>query len=183
MLLHHGLPWQEAQETSRHDHPPFRKHPAQACYTAEWRASTPLLTRSPAGLCRRPLLFVTCRVPCSKTYTLAHQDCFYASVFENESPHLKTLPLAVQQKQIIVTCNYTARSRVSWLPSKLISSLHILTRAGPPQATTDLRSEKTLSRRGHRPGRGSHSIQKCLEGAVRLSQVLLLERALREAWI
>ena len=41
------------------------------------------------------------------------QDCFYASVFENEDPALKTLPLAVQQKQIIVTCNYEARRRVS----------------------------------------------------------------------
>ncbi|APA16313.1 hypothetical protein sscle_16g110830 [Sclerotinia sclerotiorum 1980 UF-70] len=38
-------------------------------------------------------------------------DCFYASVFENENPALKSLPLAVQQKQIIVTCNYEARLR------------------------------------------------------------------------
>ncbi|KAI0997082.1 hypothetical protein K3495_g11104 [Podosphaera aphanis] len=36
-------------------------------------------------------------------------DCFYASVFENENPALKSVPLAVQQKQIIVTCNYAAR--------------------------------------------------------------------------
>ncbi|UPX15749.1 DNA-directed DNA polymerase [Ascochyta rabiei] len=45
--------------------------------------------------------------------TLLHfdYDCFYASVFEREQPHLKTLPLAVQQKQIIVTCNYEARRR------------------------------------------------------------------------
>ena len=38
-------------------------------------------------------------------------DCFYASVIENENPALKALPLAVQQKQIIVTCNYEARRR------------------------------------------------------------------------
>ncbi|QSZ33355.1 hypothetical protein DSL72_002943 [Monilinia vaccinii-corymbosi] len=38
-------------------------------------------------------------------------DCFYASVFENGNPALKSLPLAVQQKQIIVTCNYEARRR------------------------------------------------------------------------
>ena len=38
-------------------------------------------------------------------------DCFYASVFENENPALKALPLGVQQKQIIVTCNYEARRR------------------------------------------------------------------------
>ncbi|KAH0259420.1 DNA/RNA polymerase, partial [Aureobasidium melanogenum] len=38
-------------------------------------------------------------------------DCFYASVFEAENPALKDKPLAVQQKQIIVTCNYEARRR------------------------------------------------------------------------
>jgi len=38
-------------------------------------------------------------------------DCFYASVFEAANPALKALPFAVQQKQIIVTCNYEARRR------------------------------------------------------------------------
>lgn len=38
-------------------------------------------------------------------------DCFYASVFEAENPALRSLPLAVQQKHIIVTCNYEARRR------------------------------------------------------------------------
>ena len=38
-------------------------------------------------------------------------DCFYAAVFEREDPKLRFLPLAVQQKQIIVTCNYEARRR------------------------------------------------------------------------
>ncbi|KAH5163369.1 hypothetical protein HBI73_049610 [Parastagonospora nodorum] len=38
-------------------------------------------------------------------------DAFYASVVENEFPHLKSLPLAIQQKQIVVTCNYEARRR------------------------------------------------------------------------
>ena len=38
-------------------------------------------------------------------------DCFYASVVEAENPTLKSLPLAIQQKQIIVTCNYEARRR------------------------------------------------------------------------
>ncbi|KAJ5700166.1 hypothetical protein N7536_003179 [Penicillium majusculum] len=38
-------------------------------------------------------------------------DCFYASVFEVEQPELRSLPLAVQQKQIVVTCNYEARRR------------------------------------------------------------------------
>ncbi|KAH7392546.1 hypothetical protein BKA66DRAFT_412434 [Pyrenochaeta sp. MPI-SDFR-AT-0127] len=43
--------------------------------------------------------------------TILHFDCFYASVFENETPSLKSRPLAVQQKQIVVTCNYEARRR------------------------------------------------------------------------
>ncbi len=38
-------------------------------------------------------------------------DCFYAQVWEREDPVLRMLPLAVQQKQIIVTCNYEARRR------------------------------------------------------------------------
>ncbi|KAL8830248.1 MAG: hypothetical protein Q9191_001529 [Dirinaria sp. TL-2023a] len=38
-------------------------------------------------------------------------DCFYAAVFEREDPRLRYLPFAVQQKQIIVTCNYEARRR------------------------------------------------------------------------
>lgn len=32
-------------------------------------------------------------------------------MFEVEQPALKSLPLAVQQKQIVVTCNYEARRR------------------------------------------------------------------------
>jgi DNA polymerase iota len=32
-------------------------------------------------------------------------------VIEAENPALKSLPLAIQQKQIIVTCNYEARRR------------------------------------------------------------------------
>ncbi|KAK5119329.1 hypothetical protein LTR85_007685 [Meristemomyces frigidus] len=38
-------------------------------------------------------------------------DCFYAAVFEAKNPSLKSLPFAVQQKQIVVTCNYEARRR------------------------------------------------------------------------
>lgn len=38
-------------------------------------------------------------------------DAFYASVVENENPALKSIPLAIQQKQIVVTCNYEARRR------------------------------------------------------------------------
>ena len=38
-------------------------------------------------------------------------DCFYASVVEAENPALKSVPLGIQQKQIIVTCNYEARRR------------------------------------------------------------------------
>ncbi|KAI5918762.1 hypothetical protein F4810DRAFT_554780 [Camillea tinctor] len=38
-------------------------------------------------------------------------DCFYASVFENENPALKSLPVGVKQKSILATCNYVARAR------------------------------------------------------------------------
>ncbi|KAI1438998.1 hypothetical protein GGR50DRAFT_217323 [Xylaria sp. CBS 124048] len=38
-------------------------------------------------------------------------DCFYASVFENEDPSLKTQALGVKQKSILATCNYVARAR------------------------------------------------------------------------
>ncbi|KAI1351827.1 hypothetical protein F5Y01DRAFT_304375 [Xylaria sp. FL0043] len=38
-------------------------------------------------------------------------DCFYASVFENENPALKSQPLGIKQKSILATCNYVARAR------------------------------------------------------------------------
>ena len=44
-------------------------------------------------------------------YGFQDYDCFYAAVFERQNPTLRSLPLAVQQKQIIVTCNYEARRR------------------------------------------------------------------------
>ncbi|OQE43406.1 hypothetical protein PENCOP_c003G04879 [Penicillium coprophilum] len=48
---------------------------------------------------------------CALTNHIQDYDCFYASVFEAEQPELRSLPLAVQQKQIVVTCNYEARRR------------------------------------------------------------------------
>ena len=36
-------------------------------------------------------------------------DCFYAQVEEIRNPLLRTKPLGIQQKNIIVTCNYIAR--------------------------------------------------------------------------
>ncbi|RPA86240.1 DNA/RNA polymerase [Ascobolus immersus RN42] len=38
-------------------------------------------------------------------------DCFYASVWENLRPELRTVPLGIQQKSILATCNYIARER------------------------------------------------------------------------
>ena len=43
---------------------------------------------------------------------LQDYDCFYASVVEAEQPWLKVKPLAIQQKQIIVTCNYESACRL-----------------------------------------------------------------------
>ncbi|CAK1356254.1 unnamed protein product [Cercospora beticola] len=52
-------------------------------------------------------------VPIPRDRVILHfdYDCFYASVFESEDPSLRSLPFAVQQKQICVTANYVARSR------------------------------------------------------------------------
>ena len=47
----------------------------------------------------------------SHLHSLKDYDCFYAAVWERRNPSLKSLPLAIQQKQIIVTCNYEARRR------------------------------------------------------------------------
>lgn len=62
--------------------------------------------------CKRERFTVHIQQVCAPSLTL-HQDydCFYAAVFEREDPSLKSLPFAVQQKQIIVTCNYEARRR------------------------------------------------------------------------
>ncbi|XP_046545340.1 DNA polymerase iota-like isoform X2 [Haliotis rubra] len=38
-------------------------------------------------------------------------DCFYAQVEMIRNPHLRKKPLGIQQKYIIVTCNYVARAR------------------------------------------------------------------------
>ena len=67
---------------------------------------------------------------CAVHSRLAHlffppQDAFYASVIEAETPALRSRPLAVQQKQIVVTCNYEARRRVR-APAFVVAS----TRAG-----------------------------------------------------
>ncbi|KAF2708427.1 DNA/RNA polymerase [Pleomassaria siparia CBS 279.74] len=59
---------------------------------------------------RRRILART-RLRRQQTSIIIHFDCFYAAVLENETPKLRNLPLAVQQKQIVVTCNYEARRR------------------------------------------------------------------------
>lgn len=42
---------------------------------------------------------------------LQDYDCFYAQVFENRNPALRSKPLGVKQKNILATCNYHARRR------------------------------------------------------------------------
>jgi hypothetical protein len=117
------------------------------------------------------------------------QDCFYASVVENESPHLKTLPLAVQQKQIVVTCNYVARERVSFLvvsatQYEYTCSSHDspakpadVRAAGTEKAPADHRCKKTLSGCRNRPGRGPDTLQKCFQRAILVAEILLVECA------
>ena len=38
-------------------------------------------------------------------------DCFYAQVEMLQDPQLRDKPLGIQQKNIVVTCNYVARQR------------------------------------------------------------------------
>ncbi|XP_051922878.1 DNA polymerase iota isoform X2 [Hippocampus zosterae] len=64
---------------------------------------------------------LTCRVSgpsLSKRLTLAHRvilhfdlDCFYAQVEMIRNPALRDVPLGIQQKYIVVTCNYVARQQ------------------------------------------------------------------------
>lgn len=49
-------------------------------------------------------------------------DCFYAAVVEADQPSLKTRPLAIQQKQIVVTCNYEARRRGLYKLQRLVEA-------------------------------------------------------------
>lgn len=47
----------------------------------------------------------------SRTIVHIDVDCFYAQVEELLDPTLRSRPLGIQQKNIIVTCNYAARAR------------------------------------------------------------------------
>lgn len=79
--------------------------------------------------------------PCPPLTARRLQDCFYASVFERETPALKALPLAVQQKQIVVTCNYEARRRVG-----RHRCLHMRRPTDCPRACTSCSSSPTPSK-------------------------------------
>ncbi|KAK8039108.1 impB/mucB/samB family protein [Apiospora rasikravindrae] len=76
-------------------------------YGRAWRKmTTPLLMRQ--------TLRTTPKIPTPKDDRIIlhfDYDCFYASVFENETPALKALPLGIKQKSILATCNYVARAR------------------------------------------------------------------------
>ena len=50
-------------------------------------------------------------MPPPRTILHFDYDSFYASVVMHHNPALAHVPLAIQQKQIIVTCNYPARAR------------------------------------------------------------------------
>uniref|UniRef100_A0A3B4GJL2 DNA polymerase iota n=1 Tax=Pundamilia nyererei TaxID=303518 RepID=A0A3B4GJL2_9CICH len=51
------------------------------------------------------------RVPAHKVILHFDLDCFYAQVEMIRNPALREVPLGIQQKYIIVTCNYVARER------------------------------------------------------------------------
>ena len=47
----------------------------------------------------------------SRTIVHVDIDCFYAQVEMIRRPELRNVPLGIQQKHIVVTCNYVARER------------------------------------------------------------------------
>ena len=47
----------------------------------------------------------------SRTIVHVDIDCFYAQVEMIRNPELRNVPLGIQQKHIVVTCNYVARKR------------------------------------------------------------------------
>ncbi|KAG9185541.1 DNA polymerase iota [Alternaria panax] len=80
------------------------------------RHGRPKLGRTSTGARRNFTVAVLALNPSSANTLVSYRnrttyDCFYASVFEHENPALRSVPLAVQQKQIVVTCNYEARRR------------------------------------------------------------------------
>lgn len=52
-------------------------------------------------------------IPEDHSRTIIHidMDCFYAQVEMTKNPHLASVPLGIQQKNIVVTSNYPARER------------------------------------------------------------------------
>ena len=50
-------------------------------------------------------------------------DCFYAQVEMIKDPSLASKPLGIQQKNIVVTCNYIAREKgvgkCTWIPDAM----------------------------------------------------------------
>ncbi|XP_055850176.1 DNA polymerase iota [Episyrphus balteatus] len=53
--------------------------------------------------------FTSQKEPHARTIIHFDMDCFYAQVEELRDVSLRTKPLGIQQKQIVVTCNYVAR--------------------------------------------------------------------------
>lgn len=59
---------------------------------------------------QRPLQ-LDCCLGHSRTIIHVDMDCFYAQVEMIRRPELRHVPLGIQQKHIVVTCNYIARER------------------------------------------------------------------------
>lgn len=70
----------------------------------------PLLTSNSVPV--DDLMDTSCFEPCHPN-TIVHIDidCFYAQVEEIRQPHLRLVPLGIQQKNCLVTCNYLARAK------------------------------------------------------------------------
>ncbi|KAG7481552.1 hypothetical protein MATL_G00067920 [Megalops atlanticus] len=69
----------------------------------------PTTATSPLGKCRKTLGKAPMKAPSQRVILHFDLDCFYAQVEMIQNPELRNKPLGIQQKNIIVTCNYMAR--------------------------------------------------------------------------
>ncbi|CAJ1069302.1 DNA polymerase iota isoform X1 [Xyrichtys novacula] len=80
----------------------------------EWRTSfvdSPPLSPARASVSGSSLNWTSGPAPAHRVILHFDLDCFYAQVEMIRNPALRQVPLGIQQKYIIVTCNYVAREQ------------------------------------------------------------------------
>ena len=84
--------------------PPFKKPRIDSATT-----SSPGKVQTSPG--KGTFLQPDCNLRHDRTIIHVDIDCFYAQVEMIRNPNLRNVPLGIQQKHIVVTCNYIARER------------------------------------------------------------------------